>query len=196
MLHLFQIIAALFLLYFLPGFMFVQAMFPRKGELDQDFDWLYRIGLAIGLSIVLTIFVGFGLNSLGVSEETGLGYVSAGPIVAALLILSLIFFAVAWFRGGFPILGKLHPTLLRFPPRDPRSADVPIIRDKEKRIQHEKLVRQRFMLIKEIDNTEKLVETHSGKQRQYYEQRREKLLGELDETETKIKVLENEVRNG
>jgi hypothetical protein len=52
------------------------------------------------------------------------------------------------------------------------------------------------MLIKEIDNTEKLVETHSGKQRQYYEQRREKLLGELDETETQIKVLEREVTNG
>jgi hypothetical protein len=196
MLDLLRIIAALFLLYFLPGFMFVQAMFPRKGELDQDFDWLYRIGLAIGLSIVLTIFVGFGLNSLGVSEETGLGYVSAGPIVAALLLLSLIIFAIAWFRGGFPILGRLHPSLMRFPPRDPRAADIPLIKDKAKRIEHEKLVKQRFMLIKEIDNTEKLVETHSGKQHQYYEQRRETLLSELDEIETQIKVLENEVRNG
>ena len=196
MLELLRIFLSLVLLYFLPGFMFVQAMFPRKGELDQDYDVLYRIGLAIGLSIVMTIFVGFGLNSLGVSEETGMGYVTAGSIIIALLVITLIFFAVAWFRGGFPILGRLHPSLLRFPPRDPRSADVPVIRGKQKRMQHEKLVKQRFMLIKEIDNTEKLVETHSGKQRAYYEQRRERLLGELDETETQIKVLESEVRNG
>jgi hypothetical protein len=196
MLDMLRIIAALFLLYFLPGLMFVQAMFPRKGELDQDFDWLYRIGLAIGLSIVLTIFVGFGLNSLGVSEETGMGYVTTWPIVIALLLLSLIFFVVGWLRGAFPLMGKLHPALLRFPPRDPRAADVRVIIDKTKRLEHEKLVKERFMLIKEIDNTEKLVESHSGKQRKYYEERREKLLGELDETETRIKVLESEVMNG
>ena len=196
MFDLLRIFLALILLYFLPGYMFVQAMFPRKGELDQDFDALYRIGLAIGLSIVLTIFVGFGLNSLGVSEDTGLGYVTAGPIVAALLLLSLIFFIIAWFRGGFPILGGLHPNLMRFPTRDPRAADMPVIINKTKRLEHEKLVKNRFMLIKEIDNTEKLVESHSGKQRRYYEERRVKLLGELDETETQIKVLENGVGNG
>lgn len=192
MLGLLRIVAALFLLYFLPGYMFVQALFPRKGELDSDFDLLYRIGLAIGLSIVLTIFVGFGLNSLGVSEETGMGYVTAGPIVISLLVISLVFFIIAWFRGAFPIMGKLHPALIRFPPRDPRTADVPFIPSKAKRYEHEGLVKQRFSFIKEIENTERLAGLHSGEQREYYEKMREKLIDELDEIETRIKVLERE----
>ena len=196
MLSLIRTIAALFLLYFLPGFLFVQAMFPRKGELDRDFDLLYRIGLGIGMSIVLTIFVGFGLNSLGVNEETGMGYVTTGPIVLTLLLLSLAFFLIAWFRGAFPFMGKLHPSLIRFPARDPRTDDVPIIKDKVKRLEHHNLTNKRFALIKEIENTERLKETHSGKQKEYYEELRVKLVDELDEIETQIKVLEQEVFNG
>jgi uncharacterized membrane protein len=64
MLEAIRIILAMILLFFLPGILLVQAVFPRKGELDPEFDWLYRLGIGIGLSIVLTILVGFGLNSL------------------------------------------------------------------------------------------------------------------------------------
>ena len=54
MLEALRIIFALFLLFFLPGYMLVQALFPRKGELDQDFDWLYRIRDRAEAWIVLT----------------------------------------------------------------------------------------------------------------------------------------------
>ena len=190
MLEALRIVFALFLLFFLPGYMLVQALFPRKGELDQDFDWLYRITLGVGLSIVLTIFVCFGLNSLGVSEETGMGYVTAWPISISLVLLSLILFFIAWFRGAFPIMGRLHPTLIRFPARDPRNQDIPALKDKNARFQYQGLVKDKFNLIKEIDNTERLMETHSGEQRRYYEERRGKLLKELEELEKQIKDME------
>ncbi len=190
MLEALRIIFALFLLFFLPGYMLVQALFPRKGELDQDFDWLYRITLGMGLSIVLTIFVCFGLNSLGVSEETGMGYVTALPISISLLLLSLTLFFIAWFRGAFPILGRVHPALIRFPARDPRNQDIPAIRDKKLRFHYQGLMKDKFSLIKEIDNTEKLMDTHSGEQRQYYEERRGKLLTELGDLDKQIKEME------
>ena len=38
MLDALQVIGALILIFFLPGIMLVQALFPRQGELDPDFD--------------------------------------------------------------------------------------------------------------------------------------------------------------
>jgi hypothetical protein len=190
MLEALRIIFALFLLFFLPGYMLVQALFPRKGELDQDFDWLYRITLGMGLSIVLTIFVCFGLNSLGVSEETGMGYVTAWPITISLLLLSLILFFIAWFRGAFPVLGRIHPALIRFPSRDPRNQDIPAIGDKKIRFHYQDLLKKKFRLIKEINNTERLIDTHSAEQMRYYEERRGKLVTELGDLDKQIKVIE------
>lgn len=186
MLEILRIIAALFLLFFLPGYMLVQAMFPRKGELDPEFDLLYRITLSMGLSIVFTIFVCFGLNSLGVSEETGMGYVTAWPITLSLLWVSLILFLIGWFRGAYPFLGRLHPALIRFPSRDPRTMDIPWFEDKEKRLRYQQLLKEKFTLVKEIDNTERLMDSHTGEQRKYYEGKRKELLDELSELDVQI----------
>jgi hypothetical protein len=193
MLELLRITGALLLLFFIPGFLMVQAMFPRRGELDADFDWLYRLTLGIGLSIVLTILVCFGLNALGVNPDTGMGYVTAIPITITLLLLSLAFFAVAWFRGAFPFLGRLHPALIRFPPRDPKMEDIPYLADKRRRFRHQELERRRFSLIKEISGEERLAESHAGDQKQYYERRRRQLLQELADIEKEIRELETDL---
>jgi hypothetical protein len=193
MLDTLRIIGALLLLFFIPGFLMVQAMFPRKGELDVDFDWLYRFTLGIGLSIVLTILVCFGLNALGVNPETGMGYVTTVPITLALVVISLAFFGVGWFRGAFPIMGRLHPSLIRFPPRDPKLEDIPYLADKEKRYKHQWLEERRFSLIREIDNAERLIEVHANRQRDYYIKRKEERLAELREVEDQIKEIETEM---
>ena len=190
MLDALRVIVALILIFFLPGIMLVQALFPRKGELDADFDWLYRAAMAIGLSIVITILVNFGLNSLGVNPDTGMGYVTAGPITLSLILLTLAFFGIAWFRGGMPFIGKLHPKLIRFPAREPRDEDIPHLVDRQQRLKHQELVTHKFQLIKQIDKTERLVEAHSGDQKKYYVQRRKKQLEELDELEDKISKIE------
>jgi len=50
-LGLLRILFAIILL-FLPGFLLVQALFPKKNELSEEDDWLYRIVLSCVLSIV------------------------------------------------------------------------------------------------------------------------------------------------
>ena len=190
MLDTIRVIAALILIFFLPGIMLVQALFPRQGELDADFDWLYRSAMAIGLSIVITILVNFGLNSRGIDPDTGMGYVTAVPITLSLVLITLIFFGIAWFRGGMQFLGKMHPKLIRFPAREPRDEDIPHLVDRQQRYNHQELVTKKFQLIKQIDKTERLVEVHSGEQKKYYSQRRKKQLEELDELEDQISKIE------
>ena len=190
MLDTLRVIGALMLIFFLPGIMLVQALFPRKGELDTDFDWLYRGSLAVGLSIVITILVNFSLNTLGVNPDTGMGYVTAVPLTLSLILLALLFFGIAWFRGGLQFLGKMHPKLIRFPAREPRDEDIPHLVDKHQRFKHQELVTEKFQLIKQIDKTERLVEAHSGDQKKYYTQQRKKQLIDLDKLEDKISLIE------
>ena len=190
MLDTLRVIFALILIFFLPGIMLVQALFPRKGELDADFDWLYRAAMAIGLSIVITILVNCGLNSLGVDPDTGMGYVTAVPITLSLIGLTLIFFGIAWFRGGLQFMGKMHPKLIRFPAREPRDEDIPHLVYRHQRYNHQELVTKKFQLIKQIDKTERLVEVHSGEQKKSYVQQRINQLAELDKLEDKISKIE------
>src|SRR2546425_3793566 len=76
-----RVIGALVLLFFVPGFLLINALYPRKGELDREYDALYRLTLGIVLSIAVTVFWSFFLNSLGINEATDLGYV-VGPNIA------------------------------------------------------------------------------------------------------------------
>ncbi len=185
-----RVIGALFLLFFLPGFTFVQVLFLRKGALDPDFDWLYRLALAMGLSIVITIIVCFGLNSFGVSEDSGLGYVTGRNVALSLLAVSAVLFLIGWLRGAYPFMGKFHPALIRFPPRDSRDADVPRITDKHLRFRYQELLKEKFGQIKKIDKTEAMINAHSGKQKEYYQELRKRQLAKLSDIESQISDIE------
>src|SRR5438128_3377186 len=108
-----RVICALVLLFFLPGFLLISALDPRKGELDREYDALYRLTLAIVLSIAVTVFWSFFLNSLGVNEATGLGYVVGPNIAGGLIGLSAAFFVIGWWRGASRWLARALP---RSPP--------------------------------------------------------------------------------
>ena len=58
-----RVIAGLFLVLFLPGYTLIQALFPRRGELDEEFDTLYRITLGMAMSICVVILLGFVLGN-------------------------------------------------------------------------------------------------------------------------------------
>ncbi|MCK5548157.1 MAG: DUF1616 domain-containing protein, partial [Thermoplasmata archaeon] len=113
-----QTLLALIFVFFLPGFTLINSLYPRKGELDQEYDTLYRIVLGIVMSVAITIFVGFGLNSLGINPDTGKGYFLAPNIWAVLIVLTIIFFLIGWYRGAYPFLGRIRPSLYRLPPKD------------------------------------------------------------------------------
>src|SRR5947209_16827335 len=67
-----RVIGALVLLFFLPGFLLINALYPRKGELAREYVGMYRVTLGIVLSIAATVFWWFFINSRGTNEASGL----------------------------------------------------------------------------------------------------------------------------
>ena len=63
-----RVFAGLLLVLFIPGYTLIQAMFPRKGELDEEFDMLYRVTLGMAMSICIVIIVGFILINISLSK--------------------------------------------------------------------------------------------------------------------------------
>lgn len=92
-------LAALVLLFFLPGYLLMKALWPEHrvrgpgGRL-----WLLQV-LAGGvvLSTVLSILIGFYLGNVGLFQAG-----PSQPYLEALLgALSAVFFVAGWFRGAF-----------------------------------------------------------------------------------------------
>jgi hypothetical protein len=101
-----RVIFAIILIFFLPGFFLIQALFPRKNELDEEDDFFYRIALAIALSIIITTLDGFILGSMGINESTGKGYWDTPFIYSSLIGISVALFIIGWYRGAYPLLGR------------------------------------------------------------------------------------------
>ena len=72
------------LVFFVPGYVFVFALFPGHEELDT----IERIALSIGLSICIVIFTGFMLN------YTPFG-IRVAPILFSLSAITLILTAIS-----------------------------------------------------------------------------------------------------
>ena len=72
---------------FLPGYLFVSALFPRKEEIDA----IERITLSIGLSLCIVVFVGLCLN------YTPWG-IRLGTILLALSAFILVFTVLSALR--------------------------------------------------------------------------------------------------
>lgn len=103
-LELIRVIGAFILILFFPGFFLVMALFPKKNELSEEDDWLYRIVLSVVLSIVVSIILAFIIGQLGVNESTGKGYFTWEYIVPSLLAICIVFFIIGVFRGAYPII--------------------------------------------------------------------------------------------
>lgn len=177
-------------IFFLPGFMMINALFPRKGELDKEFDMLYRITLGMGMSIVTTILVGFFLGSIPV--ETGQkGYFQGPYIWSMLLSLTAVFFVVGWYRGAYQWMGWLHPKLERPQPPEPGPKDFEY--EDEKDILHEmqKLARRRQQLKYKIKEAKKKSGAQAKSIRDHYKKKKKKAEEELKEVDERLKELEN-----
>ena len=92
---------AIVLIFFLPGFFLVLIIFPKKGALDPDYDVLYKFVLGIVLSALISILTGmviYGIEQLKAAPE-----VQSERLWLILGSLSIVFGAVAWYRGGLRI---------------------------------------------------------------------------------------------
>lgn len=182
---LLQVMAGLAFVFFLPGYTLVCLLFPRKGELDPEYDIVYRIALGMGLSIVIAIFVGFALNAIS-TEETG--YVSAGPLWASLLSITGVFFVGGWYLGAYPWMGALHPALYRStrPRKVAGMRLMPIAQGREV----ERLLVERDGLLKDIEKYASRSCTSNTNRQLYYRKRIEQAKARVEHLNDELARLE------
>ncbi len=189
MLETLQLVLALLFLFFLPGWTLVNLLFPRKGELDREYDFLYRITLGIVMSVVVTILLGFSLNSLGV-DSSGFGYVTATNTWLGLVGITAIFLVAGWWRGAYPLLGRLHPSLVRSPPPDKHSMTAELENDRKTLAKLRELSAEREKLRRRIKDYERRISLHSGDAKEHYTKERNDAKARLKDVDAELKALE------
>lgn len=182
--NILQVVAGILLVFFLPGYTLVNMLFPRRGELDPEYDQVYRATLGMGLSIVISIIVGFGLNAI---SSEGHGFVTAGPLWTVLLSITVIFTFIGWFRGAYPQAGTIHPALYRAPrirgmPRS-KGSDF----SKRKRTEH--LILEREGLMRDLKRFAEDASTTNPQRKQYYRRRIDYMRARIDQINDELKVL-------
>ncbi|HII40016.1 MAG TPA: DUF1616 domain-containing protein [Thermoplasmata archaeon] len=191
-LGLLRVVAALVLVFVLPGLLLVNVLYPRRGELDREYDALYRLTLGIVLSIAVTVLWGFFLNSLGVQPGGVTGYVQAPEIAEGLIGLSVLFFVLGWWRGAYPWMARVHPSLARVPKAGPESLLTDEEKDHRVRMKLEELAESRERLRRTIKDYERRMQLQSSDARSHYEARRDAARAELRRVETELRKLEEE----
>lgn len=191
-LGLLRVVAALVLVFVLPGLLLVNVLYPRRGELDREYDALYRLTLGIVLSIAVTVLWGFFLNSLGVQPGGVTGYVQAPEIAEGLIGLSVLFFVLGWWRGAYPRMARVHPSLARVPKAGPESLLTDEEKDHRVRMKLEELAESRERLRRTIKDYERRMQLQSSDARSHYEARRDAARAELRRVETELRKLEEE----
>src|SRR2546426_1376484 len=187
-----RVIGALVLLFFLPGFLLINALYPRKGELDREYDALYRVTLGIVLSIAVTVFWSFFLNSLGINEATGLGYVVGPNIAGGLIGLSAAFFVLGWWRGAYPWMARVHPALARVPKPGPGELLTEDERDHRVRLKLQQLAEKREALRRGIKNPQRPGRPETAGAPTHHGTLRDKTRAALPSVEAELKKLEEE----
>ena len=103
-------ILSIALIFFLPGFFLVLAIFPRRGALSADFDLLFKVALGIVLSLLISTLAGmliYGIDELAKAPAD----IQAQRLWFILGLATITFAAISWFRGGIEaILKKKKPS--------------------------------------------------------------------------------------
>ncbi len=185
-----QLIIGTLFIFFLPGFTIVNALFPRKGELDKEFDMLYRITLGMGMSIVTTILVGFFLGSTPADHDVK-GYFVATNIWAALISITVISFLLGWYRGAYQWVSIISPVLERPAPPPPGPKDFDYADDKDILYEMQKLARKRQQLKYQIKEARGKSKSQAKSIREHYSMKKKKAEEELKEVDERLKELEN-----
>ena len=182
-----QLLAGLLFVFFLPGYTLVSLLFPRRGELDPEYDIVYRIALGMGLSIVIAIIVGFALNAVSTEEH---GYVTAGPLWLLLVSITALFALGGWIRGAYPSAGLIHPGLYREPP----ARKVPGVPRLEARRHKgaDRLVLEREQLLVDLEKFTQRSSTSNPQRKLYYLRRIEQVRDRIGQVNDELKSIEKE----
>ena len=112
------VIPTLILIFFLPGFTVIQALFPGRNEMDAWDDWPIRLMLACILSLMLS-----GVIYILMAMAPGKPLTPAN-MTLSLLGFSGLFFLIGYLRGGYPFLGGPEAPGVPLPPM--QKEDLPV----------------------------------------------------------------------
>ena len=195
-----RVIAGLVLVLFLPGYTLIQAMFPRKGELDEEFDTLYRVTLGMAMSICVVILIGFVLGnpSLGNAPDwDGIsdgdkGYFQTFFVTTSLVAITIIFFVTGWYRGAYPWMANVHPSLARAPPGIRIESELAVAGKyiPAELLELQGLKHDRTNVKEKLKEAESRKRTGSSTMKIYYEKREKTLLADLSDIDSRMAELD------
>jgi len=185
--NLLQVVAGIVFLFFLPGYTLVNMLFPRKGELDPEYDQVYRIALGMALSIAISIMVGFGLNALGDEQHA---YVTSRPLWLVLLLITGLFTLGGWLRGAYPLAGMLHPRLYRSPTRGSGRGEMAFGFDAHRKAS--RILLEREYLLADVKTFADGATTSNPQRSLYYKKRLEQARDRIEKINEELKNLERE----
>ena len=195
-----RLIAGFFLVLFLPGFTLIQAMFPRRGELDEEFDTLYRITLGMAMSVCVVILLGFVLGNpalgnapaWGSWSDDGKGYFQTFFVTTSLILVTLIFFVIGWYRGAYPWMANIHPSLARVPPGIRLESELAVAGKyiPAELLELQGLKHDRSNVKKKMQEAEVRKRTGSSMMKKYYEKREKTYLADLADIDSRMAELD------
>jgi len=195
-----RVIAGMLLVLFLPGYTLIQAMFPRRGELDEEFDTLYRVTLGMAMSICVVILIGFVLGnpSLGNAPDwEGLsdgekGYFQTFFITLSLTVATVLFFGIGWYRGAYPWMANLHPSLARAPPGLRIESELAVAGKfiPADLIELQGLKHDRDNVKRKLKESETRKGIGSSMMKKYYEKKEKTLLADLADIDARMAELD------
>jgi hypothetical protein len=196
----FRVIAGLLLVLFLPGYTLIQAMFPRRGELDEEFDTLYRVTLGMAMSICVVILIGFviGNPSLGNAPDwEGIsdgdkGYFQTFFVTALLLLTTFLFFIIGWYRGAYPWMANIHPSLARAPPGLRIESELAVAGKyiPAELLELQGLKHDRDNVKKKMKDVELRKRIGSSMMKKYYDRKEKTLLADLADIDSRMAELD------
>ncbi|MDP7590184.1 MAG: DUF1616 domain-containing protein [Candidatus Poseidoniia archaeon] len=196
-----RVIYGLLLVLFFPGYTLIMAMFPRKNELDEEFDTLYRVTLGMAMSICVVILIGFVLGNPGLGNAPAWegvsdgekGYFQTAFVATSLLAATALFFAIGWYRGAYPWLANVHPALARAPPGFRIEAELAVAGKiiPAELLEMEGLQHDRRNVKRKLEEFERRERVGSPMMRSYYEKKRKTLLADLADIDARRAELEN-----
>ncbi len=195
-----RVFGGILLVLFLPGYTLIQALFPRKGELDEEFDTLYRMTLGAAMSICVVILVGFVLGnpSLGNApnwngfSDGDKGYFQTFFVTISLSFVTLLFFGIGWYRGAYPWMANIHPSLARAPPGIRIESELAVAGKyiPAEIIEFQGLKHDRDNVKKKLKESETRRRIGSSVMKKYYQKKEKTLLADLADIDARMAELD------
>ena len=180
-----QVIAGIVILFFLPGYTLVNLLFPRKGELDPEYDQVYRVTLGMALSLAISIMIGFLLNAAGDEQHA---YVAPGPLWEVLLSITAILALGGWLRGAYPLAGMIHPKLYRSPAQTSTRGSPVLGFDAHRKAS--KILLEREYVLADLKVFAERAKTSNPQRSLYYKRRMEQARNRIEKINEELKEIE------